>query len=255
MVINDGNPALVPANRDRLQFGSEVAAVFEQMALRSIPMYAEMHRIHAHMAAEHVRRGRRNKHTIVDVGASTGMFFKTMAAVMGGHWSPHDVRCIAVDTSKPMLDRLASKLYWVETREMSASEIHDKLGPEIHGGADIICLHYLLQFLPKSFKEPTIRAAYKLLRKNGLLLLGQKEAIPESTHKMVDDELQNLYTQYRLENGYTQAGIDASTKSLKGAMWCSSGQSLRNLLYRVGFDRITETTRWCQFSSMVCVKT
>lgn len=257
VIEGKGDPIHYPKNPARFEFDAEIAEIFENMAVRSIPMYAEMHRIHAMMVAEHIARRRREAHILIDVGASTGTFYKVLQNQVGFDLldaSP-GIRCLAVDTSMAMLDKIQQHLPFVEVYQMRGHEIDHELGPQCPGGADIICMHYLLQFVPLSFKEQTLRAAYKLLRKNGMLFLGQKEAASDIEHKMVSDVMKEAYHQFRRANGYTQQEIDAKTRALQGSMWLTGGQTLKNLLFKVGFTKITETTRWCQFSSTVAVKT
>lgn len=261
IIIRDDrmDPVHLP-RRDVFEFDEDVSQIFENMAIRSIPMYAEMHRMHARLAVEHINRRRRGNHVIVDIGASRGTFFKNVCKIggydmTGDPFKEHNVRMIAVDTSPYMLGHISRDLPFVETRQMKAHEIVDKLLPEIPGGADIICMHYLLQFIPRSYKDQVLRAACKCLRKNGLLLLGQKDASPEDSHKMIEDILKELYIDFRKDNGYTDQEIGTKTLALKNSMWLNSGQRLRNMVYKAGFGKIMETTRWGHFSSWVAVKT
>lgn len=258
LVIDDGRDPVHYPRRDVFEFDEEVAPIFENMTLRSIPMYAEMHRLHARMAAVHAERGRRPKHVIIDIGASTGVFFKMLAkeigfGLLGDPWASHGLDCIAVEPSAAMREQM-NALAWVRQFDMEGHEVFEKLGPQLVDGADIVALHYVLQFIPRSFKEPTLRSIHKLLRKNGLLFLGQKEAKPDPTHKMVNDVLQDTYIDFRKDNGYSEEEITAKTAALRGSMWPMSRASLHSMLYRVGFDLIIETTRWGQFSSCVAVK-
>lgn len=259
IIIDDGRDPVHYPRRDVFEFDEEVSPIFENMALRSIPMYAEMHRIHAKMAAEHAIRGRRAKHTIVDIGASTGVFFKMLAkeigfSLTGDPWASDGLDCIAVEPSLPMRERITKSLPWVRQFDMQAHQVHELLLPNIPGGADIVCLHYVLQFIPRSFKEQSIRAIFKIMRKNGLLFMGQKESSPDANHKMVDDVMQSMYVDFRRDNGYSEKEIAVKTKVLRNSMWLQSRQSLQSMLFRAGFDRVIETTRWGQFSSWVAVK-
>lgn len=252
------DPIHTPKRRDVFQFDKEVAEIFDNMALRSIPMYAEMHRLHAKIAAEHARRGRRSKHVIVDVGASTGAFFKTLSAEMGfsvadDPWTTHNLRLIAVEPSEPMLEKIGKYLPFVELHQTEGHQLHETVFAG-GSGADIVCLHYVLQFVGLSFKELTLRSIFKSLRKNGILFLAQKEAVSDTSHKMVADVLDAAYIELRRDNGYTQEEIDAKTRALRGAMWPLSKESLKRLLFKVGFDRVIETTRWGQFSSWAAIK-
>ena len=258
LVIDSGRDPVHYPRRDIFEFDEEVSPIFENMALRSIPMYAEMHRMHARMARVHAERGRRAKHTIVDIGASTGVFFKMLAKEVGfsladDPWAGYGLDCIAVEPSEPMRQQMAG-LPWVRKFDMQGHEVEEKLLPVIPAGADIVCMHYVLQFIPKSFKQLTLQAIYKIMRKNGLLFLGQKEAPPDANHKMIEDVLQELYIDFRKDNGYSDEEIAVKTKALKGSMWLQSRASLQQMLFRAGFDRIIETTRWGQFSSWVAVK-
>ena len=70
-----------PATPDKFEFDAEVATIFDSMALRSIPMYAEVHRMHVEMFADKFVKGA----VVADIGASTGNFFTQIELQIGKH--------------------------------------------------------------------------------------------------------------------------------------------------------------------------
>ena len=155
--------------------------------LLSNPIEADMTNLHVQLAAEHLRRRRRKAHNLVEMGgAGTYSFYGHLAQAMCvKDFMAEGVRCLALEEHP--------EYSWVEHWPMEGHEIFDKLSGELKGGADIVCMHYYLQFVPLSFKEQTLRAVCKLMRKNGILLLAQREAKSEVDHKMVSDVMEASY--------------------------------------------------------------
>lgn len=240
-----GNAVHYPKRRDVFEFDAEVSSVFPDMALRSIPMYKEVHRLHVSMlydtlAAQDV--------VIYDIGASRGHFFKEVCNrfQLDPKKGRDGLRMVAVDSSPHMLDALAEELPCVSTVCTDARELID-----FEVKADVICLFYILQFLEHdSEKLDVLRWAHRNLKPGGIVLIGQKGTQTETYQELFDTE----YYRFRLANGYTWEEIQAKTLALKNSMWPCSPAWLESLCIGAGFIDYVETTRWLQFSTSMCTK-
>lgn len=242
----DGQPIHIPAKAGVFEFDAEVAQIFENMAQRSIPMYPEVHRLHASLLRPFIQLPSRGI-TIWDIGASTGRWFRVLRevlhvpnlAMVGG------LRCYALDNSQPMLDKIAADFVEVTTT------LFDLTSPvQTAPAPDIVVMFYVLQFLPKEEKRKALTWLYQTMAFGGKLVLGQKEAMMDGSNDMFQSE----YIKFRLANGYTQEEIDAKTIALKGSMWLQSPQELREMLFEIGFKSVYETTRWLNFSTVMATK-
>lgn len=235
-----------PQYKDVFQFDSEVSLVFPDMAVRSIPLYEESHRLHISLFREEIAS---SEHvTFVDVGASRGQFFKQLCNQfqIAPEQGTSRFTCVAIDNSRPMLDLLSEEMPWVRTVEADAAYLID-----LPSKADFISMFYLLQFLRSDDdKLKALTWAHRNLKEGGVLFIGQKEKEEFGFEQRLSEE----YYLFRMRNGYTREEIVAKTQALKGSMWPSTRSWTETLTERAGFKAYVETTRWLQFSTAFCVK-
>lgn len=237
-----------PNNPEMFVFDDEVSRIFPDMARRSIPMYTEVHRLHASMIFNYRPCSIYDPMRVCDIGASRGEFFVEMCrqcsldpATGAGYLS-----FVAIDSSEPMLSLLSCDMPWVTTICADALAL-----PELEEQADVISMLYLLQFIKDGHdKLSVLQWAYRNLKPGGMLILGQKEN-PTRTYA---EAFYKLYYEFRRRNGYTPEEIEAKNKALAGSMWPDRVAWIEDQCYRAGFIDYTETTRWLQFSTSVCTK-
>ncbi len=68
------------------------------------------------------------------------------------------------------------------------------------------------------------------------------------------DIMQNLYTDYKIEQGYSSEEIIAKTKSLKGVLEPFSTQGNLDLLKRAGFVDIMIVFKHICFEGIIAIK-
>lgn len=241
-----GNIRHIPQRRDVFQFDEEVSRIFPDMAMRSIPMYKEAHRLHVSMLRPYLERQART--VIYDVGASRGHFFKEICNQFqipektgsAGYYF------VAIDNSPHMLNALSEEMPWVGTMLADASEL-----PDMQEKADVISMFYILQFLKgDEAKMRLLRWAHRNLNEGGVLILGQKDEPTDTYEAMFRAE----YYKFRMDNGYSLEEIKIKTEALKNSMWPSTPVWLESMCYTAGFKDYVETTRWLQFSTSICTK-
>lgn len=226
-----------PTNPDKFEFDASVAAVFDSMALRSIPNYAEVHRLHAEMFSDRFVAGA----VVCDIGASTGALFHAIQTQIGASTGRVGMTCYAIDTSQPMLDTLKDRYPDVRCLAGDIATL-----PDLPMPADFMACLYVLQFMNGRQRSNALDWIKRNLSPNGVLVLAQKEVEPYRHAATFSRTYYNL----RRRNGYTQEEIDRKTAALKNSMWPVSAEELawelgqRSLWY-------TETTRWVQFTSGV----
>lgn len=234
------DPVHFPKRRDVFRFDDEIATIFPNMALRSIPMYAEVHRLHA--ALLYRIFSTRPGFDVLDVGASRGHFLREICNRFQEAHRANWLHCFALENSRPMLDAIGRELPYVQRIEADITTL-----PDLGRTFDTISLLYVLQFVPDLHKRSVLQWAFEHLRPGGVLLLGQKEALPYACGYMHDE-----YIQFRLDNGYTKEEIDAKTKALANSMWCVERDDLHTVLRDIGFHAVTDTSRWLMFSTIMC---
>ena len=257
-LVIEGNkdPVHTPKRRDVFEWDIEVASIFDNMTVRSIPMYAETHRVHASILKRYVEccynKYRADKHdhlVVADIGSSTGAFIKTLCHVYGASIGEgiDKVDVVAFDKSPDMLYQLTRFMPWVVAIEHDITKGFQDISIEF----DFVNLSYVLQFLPQGGRLPVLKSIAKRMTEGGLLFLSHKESLPEEKYDRLFTE---EYFQFRRSNGYSDEEIQAKTKALQSSMWVDSFDFTKELLEHAGFTSIQPTTRWLNFSSLVAYK-
>lgn len=241
----DGDPVHYPKHRDFFQFDDEVAAIFPNMAARSIPMYGEVHRFHAALVSR--MYGATGTLGLLDIGASRGQFIGEICNQfqIDRENGRAGVDCWAIESSRPMLDFLQKDFPFIQAIEADITTT-----PSLGRKFEVVSMLYVLQFIPNDHKRTVLRWLHdEVVKPGGLLILGQKEEVssPAMLRPLTDE-----YMQFRVNNGYSWDEIRAKTEALKNSMWCLRRDDLVSLLHSVGFYGIEETTRWAMFSTLVC---
>lgn len=253
----DGQPVHVPKRRDFFEFDEEVSAIFENMAQRSIPMYAEVHRLNAAFIERHKNSTRHaGPYVIWDIGGSTGMAAKALMERLD-MYAPGGCAEIAyhvIDVSPPMLRQVHEKLPWVVPHCLDITLDGWEENPGLPR-PDCVLMNYVLQFVKPPYKQGIVKTAALALRPRGLFLMAQKETIKDNNAGIIPVGMDEEYIQFRRDNGYSQEEIDLKTAALKKSMWLVTKQTTLTTLYEAGFSTVYETSRWCQFASYGCTKT
>ena len=245
LVIDRSNPVHFPKNRDVFKFDEEVAQIFENMAQRSIPMYAEMHRAHCELFKDHMEMG---DCTVLDIGASTGRWFRTMKQVLSVKTLDEikGLKVHAIENSQPMIDKLQA-----EFPEVTVHNYEVPSDQPFPLSANVVVMFYLLQFVPPAQKAAVMQWVYDHTAPGGIVLMGQKET---NFNPEMERVFQLEYIQFRLANGYSMEEITAKTAALKNAMWCSNEDELAAMALNAGFKDMVPTLRWLDFSTHVMLK-
>lgn len=230
-------------------FDEEVAAIFDQMADRSIPLYAEYHRLHTSLLVPRIKHSA-GSFRILDIGASTGEFFRALCTKLhvNAGQRPDGVIGVAMDISRPMLRQIQQKCPWV------LAVCHDAAEPypaDMRATFDAVNCAYVLQFISPTLRGEVLAQAYAALKPGGVLFLGQKEEIQDRAMGL---EFEKEYHQWRVGNGYSVEEIYRKTEALRDSMWPESRNATVANLIRAGFVGIQETSRWLQFSSIMAHK-
>lgn len=241
----EGREVHYPAKADRFEFDKDVSKIFPSMAVRSIPNYTAAHQLHASIAAEHFLM---DGAAVLDVGASRGAFFDALYDVYQKRGeSVPDMRMVAVDNSPTMCALLQKDFLNVEVRCQDLARDQFLTSKETF---DVINCTYVIQFLPVAMQVTLLKKLHGMLNPGGVLFLGQKNATSTFLGRIMHDE----YINFRIDNGYTRAEVEAKTKALANSMWPMHRDTLLFHLHALKFREIIETTRYTVFSTLMAFK-
>lgn len=237
-------PVHFPADPNKFSFDKEVSAIFEDMARRSIPNFEAAHEAHAEM----VRSKLYHPCRVLDIGASRGSFLKALKKTGERHQIPLDaLEYTAMDTSQEMC-RFVSEDY-PEARVVCGDITKAQDQEKVEGLYDIVCLHYVLQFIKPEDQIPALLKVFSLVKPGGFLVFGHKSSHVGYTGELAHDQ----YIEFRIRNGYTREEVEAKTRALKGSMFPRDHYVLLNTI-RHHFTEMQETFRFMMFSTLIAIK-
>lgn len=228
-----------PSDPTKFEFNTEVAAIFDDMADRSIPLFRESHRNNAVLARSWVLDGG----DILDIGASRGAFLRALDAEYG----IENLSVKATDISDAMVGYMANDFPSVNVSQV---DITSQAFLSCLSTYDVINMTYVLQFIPKQLQRLVLGKVCGMVRKGGVLFIGQKN-LDESP---AGRALHERYILWRMENGYTRDEIEAKTAALKNSMWPAPEDLLIQDLKGFGMAEVVRTSSWGPFSNLMCFK-
>lgn len=238
-----GRPVHYPADPNKFVFDAEVSAIFPDMARRSIPNFYEAHAAHAEMLSAWIKPGVE----ILDVGASRGAFLKALVETHGVFWEIGDINYTALDNSPEMCAHLQTDYPRASVRcvDIASNAFLDHPQQQY----DVVCAHYVLQFLPPIMQIRALRKLLQMVKPGGVFILGHKSQSPGFSGEIAHEQ----YIKFRMSYGYTREEIQAKTMALKGSMFPMNHYEVVDII-RATCSEVTETFRFMMFSTLFAVK-
>lgn len=236
-----------PRNPDKFVFDEEVAAIFDDIAARSIPHYHAAHRLHAGLAARSLSKPNPR---ILDVGASLGAFYSHLTTEGAPLHGRKDFTYVAVDNSAAMCEGL-KKRHGDAVTTIQADVLDPEWLPADYRSAqyDVVCCYYVIQFLPPDVQYRILAKLARMVAPGGCFFLGHKIKVDGRLGAALHEQ----YIQWRMANGYTRAEIDAKTAALKNSMWVQKQQDIITRM-EYHFTEVQETTRFTVFATLAAFK-
>ncbi|MEX1301759.1 MAG: carboxy-S-adenosyl-L-methionine synthase CmoA [Desulfotignum sp.] len=223
-------------------FNREVAEVFDDMLVRSVPLYSES----LDRQVDLVRRFYRPGTRIYDLGCSHG----NLGVKLQAAFKRTGFTLVGVDTSKPMLEKYRRRLCPPEP----GCSIHLVCGAmeKIRiSNASVVVINLTLQFLDPARREDLIFRIFDGMLPGGVLLLMEKTVHPEA----VFQELQlDFYRQFKRENGYSDLEISQKRDALEKVLIPDTLDTHLQRLRRAGFNQVDVWLKWFNFSALMAVK-
>ncbi len=232
------------------KFNDEVANVFDDMAMRSIPFYANLLELIASsisfLCSEQslgvcTDKNKKNIH-IVDLGCSTGNLVFYLKSIL----KETKFSYLGIDNSNAML-KIASSKY---------SEDHIKFRNEDISHlkkitSNVICSNFCLQFIPPAKRKNILKNIYTYLEPNGLLFLSEKNKIET---KKIESSFTKSYTAYKEQQGYSHLEISQKRDALENILIPWTKKEYILALKESGFKKIEPIFQWGLFSSLLAIK-
>jgi tRNA (cmo5U34)-methyltransferase len=227
---------------DDFDFGPETAEVFDDMLARSIPLYSELQRMIAELAADFAQGGT----TVYDLGCSTGTTLATLDRAL-----PDEVHLVGIDSSPDMLNRARVKL-----QPATAHRPVELLCLDLERGvpvrdASLVVMILTLQFIRPLRREAVIADIAKGLVERGALILVEKVL---GGNSLVNRLFIEHYYDFKRRNGYSDMEIAQKREALENVLVPYHDAENRELLLRNGFRYCEPFFRWYNFCGILAIK-
>lgn len=234
-VCGDG----IVANNGAWTFGS-VAQTFAGHVRRSVPLYEEGHDVICRISDYFVQKNSR----IYDLGTSTGQLLAKLAA---RHETKKGVMFVGIDCEKSMIEEARKTIAESRSVRLQVGDINlwD------YEPCDLIVSYYTIQFVPPRMRQDLINRLYQSLNWGGAFLLFEKVRAPDARFQ---DMCTGIYTDFKLENGFSEAEIINKGRSLKGILEPFSTNGNLEMLRRAGFVDIMTMIKYVNFEGFLAIK-
>lgn len=221
------------------QFGPQVAQVFDDMVVRSVPHYDTIQDLLVRFALSCC-----GGHPIYDLGCSTGSTLLKLA-----QQSETPLTLVGIDNSPAMLElcqaKMAGHSLFLENHDLESMQDF----PRGRAGAVILCL--VLQFLRPPRRKALVRMAYENLEPGGCLLMVEKIAPKQP---LLNSLFIEFHHDLKRRNGYSDIEIARKRDALENRLIPFSPEQNLEMLREAGFEEPAVFFACLNFQGYVAIK-
>lgn len=221
-------------------FGNNVPDTFVDHIRLSVPLYEEGHELICQLSDFFVR----NDSMVYEIGTSTGELIRKLARHNSGK---PNARWVGIDVEPAMVAAAAK-----HCADMPSIKIvHDDARHMDLESADLIISYYTMQFVPPRYRQDLITKIYQTLNWGGAFLMFEKVRGPDARFQ---DILTQLYSEFKIRNGFSSEEIVEKSRSLKGVLEPFSTRGNLDLLSRAGFQDVVTVQKYLCFEGFLAIK-
>lgn len=228
----------IKAQNANWRFDGDVAEQFETHVRKSVPLYEEGHDLVVKLSDYFVKEDS----ICYELGSSTGLLSHKLAK----HHDFRQAKFIGIEQEADMVKK-AKSLYQNPNLEFVQADINSYE----YEKSDFIVAYYTVQFVHPKLRQQLIDTIYQSLHWGGAFVMYEKVRANDARFQ---DIITGLYTDYKLEQGYTPEEIIAKSRSLKGVLEPFSTQGNIDMLKRAGFVDILTVQKFMNFEGFLAIK-
>ncbi|WP_312299190.1 methyltransferase domain-containing protein [Chryseobacterium sp.] len=221
------------------KFSGDIVQEFDKHILSSVPLYEQGHTLISNLSDFFLS----NDSVCYELGCSTGTLLKNIA----DHNPNKKIKFIGVEVENDMVNYANNKLKDYENIEIICDDI---LNIELEK-SDMIISYYTIQFIKPRIRQLIFDKIYESLNWGGAFVLFEKVRGADARFQ---DITTALYTDFKIEQGFTKEEILDKTRSLKGVLEPFSTQGNLDLLQRAGFVDIMSIMKYVCFEGFLAIK-
>ena len=217
-----------------------ISGEFDDHIQKSIPLYRQGHELVCHYSDFFLKPDS----IVYDIGCSTGQFLAKLAR---RHAQKGELRLIGIDTVADMIGYAGH----LSAQDPRLSFVLGNALDMQFDHADMVVANYTVQFLPPRVRQTLIDTLYQCLNWGGAFFMFEKVRAPDSRFQ---DYANQLYVEFKLDNGFSEAEIINKARSIKGVMEPFSSQGNIDMLRRAGFKDIVTIQKYVCFEGFLAIK-
>jgi tRNA (cmo5U34)-methyltransferase len=221
-------------------FGGRTPEIFSKHIQKSVPFYDTGHELVCKLSDYFVKE----QSVCYDLGTSTGVLAGKLAS---RHARQPGTQWIGIDIEPDMIVQARVENGYFENIEF----VVDDITHYPYLASDLITAYYTIQFVPPAVRQDLFNKVFSALNWGGAFILFEKVRACDARFQ---DIIQTLYTDYKLDQGYTPTEIINKTRSLKGILEPFSTQGNLDLLKRAGFVDIITVFKYLCFEGFLAIK-
>lgn len=225
----------------QFEFDAEVAAVFDDMLIRSVPFYKESQALTRRFALNALHSGGR----VYDLGCSTASLLLEIERALDKR---EDVTLIGIDNSSAMIEHARKKI------EAYGSRIELVEGDILtfpYTKADVFISNYTLQFIRPIVRDTLVRTIAEALEEGGVFIFSEKVVCEDPK---LSKELIDCYYDFKKEQGYSEYEIVQKREALENVLVPYTMNENIQMAKNSGFKTCDVLFRWANFATFIALK-
>ena len=228
----------IQAQNANWRFDGDVAEQFETHVRKSVPLYDEGHDLIVKLSDYFVKEDS----VCYELGSSTGLLSYKLAK----HHDFRSAQFVGIEKEEAMVEKAAS-LYHLP----NLTFLHKDVNSFDFVQSDLIVAYYTVQFIHPKLRQQLIDTIYQSLHWGGAFIMFEKVRANDARFQ---DIMTGLYTDYKLDRGYSPDEIIAKSRSLKGVLEPFSTEGNTDMLKRAGFEDIITVQKFMNFEGFLAIK-
>ena len=212
---------------------------FEEHIRKSVPFYDHGHEIVCSYSDFFLSK---NNSVAYEIGCSSGTLTKKLL-----EWNKHkSLKLIGLDNELGMINHCKNNC-----ADKRASFIHDDVSNFEFDKSNMIISYYTMQFIHPSNRQEVFNRIYNSLEWGGAFIFFEKTRANDARFQ---DYQNQLYSDFKLANGFDESEIINKTRSLKGILEPFSSEGNHGLLERAGFIDYMTIFKSISFQGFLAIK-
>lgn len=225
----------------QFEFDADVAAVFDDMLIRSVPFYKESQALTRRFAQNVLQEGG----IVYDLGCSTASL---LLDIERSHEKHDSLRLIGIDNSPAMIAHARKK---IEAYGSKIELVEGDILTYPYEEARVIVSNYTLQFIRPIVRDTLVRTVFDALSDGGVFIFSEKVV---SEDPKLGKELIDCYYDFKKIQGYSEYEIVQKREALENVLIPYTMNENIQMAKNSGFKTCEVLFRWANFATFIAVK-